>query len=83
MTRRCLFCFGAIALVAVAGLVFLIAYRKTTNVRATQVALGGSLRAQVQAAALAFQEAVFFGETGAADTPSSSLGQRIAAIRTS
>ena len=71
MTRRYLFAFGAIALVAVAGLAALIDYRQTTNVRATQMRLGGSLRAQVQGAALASQEAVFFGETGAADTPSS------------
>ena len=83
MTRRYLFAFGAIALVAVAGLAALIDYRQTTNVRATQMRLGGSLRAQIQGAALASQEAVFFGETGAADTRSSQLGQRIAAIRTS
>ena len=81
MIRRYLFGFGAIALLAVAALVALIDYGQTVDVRASQIEQGGRLRADVQGAALAAQEAVLYGEGAAAGTARSPLQVRIEALR--
>jgi len=77
MTRRYLFGFGVIALIAVAGLVVLIDYRQTVGVRAAQIAVGGALQADVPGDDLAAQELVPFGEAAAPDPAGTLLGRRM------